>query len=84
MRVMSGKHLRLIPGFVAGAMIAGHAGPASTEPQPANPWPPIVFYVAKGDPNACGPGCREWIVAEGTIDRDAPARLRGLLGPVLN
>ncbi len=39
----------------------------------------MVFYVAKGEPNACGPGCREWIVAEGAIDRDAPVRLRALL-----
>jgi hypothetical protein len=52
---------------------------ASAEPQPVNPWPPIVFYVAKGEPNACGPGCGEWIAAEGTIDENAHRRLRGLL-----
>jgi hypothetical protein len=41
--------------------------------------PPIVFFVAKGDADACGPGCREWIAAEGTIDAGADDRLRALL-----
>ena len=52
------------------------AAPATKhEPLP----PPIVFFVAKGDANACGPGCSEWIAAEGTIDIGADARLRALL-----
>jgi hypothetical protein len=54
-----------------------HAAPS--EPQPANPWPAIVFYVAKGEPNTCGAGCSEWIAAEGTIDENAHRRLHGLL-----
>jgi len=41
--------------------------------------PPIAFFVARGDANACGPGCREWIAAEGTIDSDADDRLRAFL-----
>jgi hypothetical protein len=41
--------------------------------------PPIMFFVAKGDADACGPGCREWIAAEGTIDPGAEDRLRALL-----
>ena len=41
--------------------------------------PPIVFFVARGDPNSCGVGCREWIAAEGTIDTGADDRLRALL-----
>ena len=41
--------------------------------------PPIVFFVAKGEADACGPGCAEWIAADGTIDAGAPARLRALL-----
>jgi hypothetical protein len=61
------------------AMIAAQTGLATAEPQPAPAWLPVVFYVAKGEPNACGPGCREWIAAEGTFDRDAPQRLRALL-----
>jgi hypothetical protein len=38
-----------------------------------------VFYVAKGEPNACGRGCSEWIAAEGMILKDSPQRLRDLL-----
>src|SRR5262249_51328077 len=37
---------------------------------------PMVFFVAKGGPNACGPGCSEWIAAEGMIDPDAAERFR--------
>ena len=51
---------------------------ATPAKKPALP-PPIAFFVAKGDANACGPGCREWIAADGTIDDGAAARLRALL-----
>jgi hypothetical protein len=37
---------------------------------------PIAFFVARGAPNACGPGCSEWIAAEGTIDSEAVRRFR--------
>jgi hypothetical protein len=40
---------------------------------------PIVFYLAKGEANACGPGCSEWIAAEGRLDAGADQRLRALL-----
>jgi hypothetical protein len=40
---------------------------------------PIVFYVAKGEPHSCGPGCSEWIAAEGDLDRGAARRLRAFL-----
>jgi hypothetical protein len=56
---------------------ATHA--ASAEPQPTQMLPPMVFYVAKGEPNACGRGCSEWIAAEGTIVKDSPQHLRDLL-----
>ncbi|HEY2135286.1 MAG TPA: hypothetical protein VGH49_05325 [Xanthobacteraceae bacterium] len=39
----------------------------------------MAFFVAKGGPDACGPGCQEWIAAEGTIDSDAEPRLWELL-----
>jgi hypothetical protein len=68
----------LLSACMSSALAAG-TNAASAEPQPTQVWPPIVFYVAKGDPNACGPGCGEWIAAEGTIDENAPRRLRGLL-----
>src|SRR5262249_29773027 len=45
----------------------------------ANLKQPIVFYVAKGTPGACGPGCSEWIAAEGDIDPAAEPRLWELL-----
>jgi hypothetical protein len=65
------------------------AAPAKTaEPakKPASPskaaaaQPPIMFYLATGEPDACGPGCREWIAAEGRIDAGAAGRFRALLG----
>jgi len=79
MPVMNGKLVQSIPGLVAGALILADGGRAAAEPQAAYSWPPIVFYVAKGEPNACGPGCSEWIAADGLIDRAAADRLRGLL-----
>jgi hypothetical protein len=36
---------------------------------------PIIFFIARGQPGACGPGCDTWIGAEGTFDPDAPKRL---------
>lgn len=39
----------------------------------------MVFFVAKGAPNSCGPGCSEWIAAEGAFDPEAPQRLREFL-----
>jgi hypothetical protein len=40
---------------------------------------PIEFYVAHGDANACGPGCSDWIAAQGKIDAGAADRFRQLL-----
>ena len=41
--------------------------------------PPLVFYVAKGEPNACGDGCDTWIAAEGAFDMGAAKRFRDFL-----
>lgn len=42
--------------------------------------PPVMaFFIARGEPNACGPGCSEWIAADGSIDRKAAERLEALL-----
>src|SRR5215471_4345244 len=30
--------------------------------------PPMIYYLAKGEEGICGPGCSEWIAAEGQID----------------
>jgi hypothetical protein len=57
--------------------------PAAKKDTPAAkkdaPTPPIVFYVARGDDDACGPGCSEWIAADGQFDAGAPQRLRAVL-----
>src|SRR5215831_20955411 len=57
------------------------ATPQKTEPGKAKleGMPEIVFYVAKGDSNACGLGCDQWIAADGRIDAGAPQRLRRLM-----
>jgi hypothetical protein len=40
---------------------------------------PLIFFVAKGGPNACGPHCSAWIAADGMIDPDAAQRFRAFL-----
>jgi hypothetical protein len=40
---------------------------------------PMTFVVAKGDPGACGPGCSEWIAAEGGFDQAVHVRFREFL-----
>jgi hypothetical protein len=55
----------------------GKSAPKSKQSSPITT--PIVFYAAKGQPDACGPGCSEWIAAEGQFDVGAPQRLRTFL-----
>ena len=40
---------------------------------------PMVFYLAKGEPDSCGPACSEWIAAEGRFEESSAQRLRALL-----
>jgi len=40
---------------------------------------PLIFFVAKGGPDACGPGCSKWIAADGMIDSGAAERFRAFL-----
>lgn len=40
---------------------------------------PMIFFVAKGAPDACGRGCDTWIAAEGTFDPDVHKRLSDFL-----
>ena len=76
--------LRLLPISVAllvasaGCLIAAEA---QGDKAPVNPltMPAIEFYLARGEADACGPGCSVWIAAEGRIDVGAPQRLRRLL-----
>jgi hypothetical protein len=39
----------------------------------------MIFYVARGADGACGPGCSEWIAAEGTVQWDTHKRLIAIL-----
>jgi hypothetical protein len=63
--------LILFPGT---AMTASSGAPASLDHLP-----PMVFYVAKGAPDACGPGCDSWIALEGMVDAGAADRFRKFL-----
>jgi hypothetical protein len=59
--------------------------PTHTPDRPSKPTrsasmpPAMAFFIARGDVDACGPGCSEWIGADGAIDADAAQRLRALL-----
>ncbi|WP_213742132.1 hypothetical protein [Bradyrhizobium sp. dw_411] len=39
----------------------------------------MIFYVAHGSSGSCGPGCSEWIAAEGVIQWDTHKRLIAIL-----
>jgi hypothetical protein len=28
----------------------------------------MIFFITKGEPNSCGPGCSEWVAAEGRFE----------------
>jgi hypothetical protein len=87
---MTCRTLRAAVAVIAGAAVASiqiHAALAAkrapSEYDELNNTP-LLFYLAKGAPNACGPGCSEWIAAEGYFDAGAPERLRALLGRIGN
>jgi hypothetical protein len=63
------------------AAVAAETDPAKAAPSGAKAaaTAEIVFFPARGEANACGPGCNEWIAAEGKIDPGAAARLRRVL-----
>lgn len=80
------RHVLLLCAAVLGSVpvvAEGGAAHAQTQAQRTretiNRWP-MIFLAAKGDANACGAGCNEWIAAEGAFDPGAPQRLRDLLG----
>jgi hypothetical protein len=79
---------RLALAGIAGALaliLGSHGTPAQPNLEP------MIFFVAKGEPNACGPGCSEWIAAEGKFDgpqveqrfRDLLASLKGRNLPIV-
>jgi hypothetical protein len=88
MRLMPPRILSILVAALAGIAGATAAWAADPLPEPTKTSPagpndalmaPIEFYLAHGEADACGPGCNEWIVAEGKIDVAAPNRLRLLL-----
>ena len=42
----------------------------------------LTIYLAKGAPDACGPGCDRWIAIEGEIDGSAASRVRRFLAGI--
>jgi hypothetical protein len=69
----------------APSLAAAQGGKPAADRKPAKPDVPagyvqMMFFLAKGEPGACGPGCSEWIAAEGTFDRAAATRFRTFLG----
>jgi hypothetical protein len=44
-----------------------------------SPTDAMIFYVAHGADGACGPGCSDWIAAEGTVQWDTHKRLIAIL-----
>jgi len=40
---------------------------------------PLTFFLARGPEESCGPGCREWIAADGQFDEGSAARFRAFL-----
>ena len=68
------------------AALMGFTGiaPAQDPNRPAvggigSPVDAMIFYVAHGPEGACGPGCSDWIAAEGTVQWDTHKRLINIL-----
>src|SRR5262245_24916320 len=75
MIVMRATRLVLVGIATALTLTLGSHG-TSAQPNPE----PMLFFVAKGEPNACGRGCSEWIAAEGRFEGpQVERRFRDLL-----
>ncbi len=60
------------------------AATAQTTPRPpvggfGSPADAMIFYAAHGADGSCGPGCSDWIAAEGTVQWDTYKRLINIL-----
>ena len=58
---------------------AGQSRDAAPPKESKKPSAPMIFYLAKGGSDSCGPGCSEWIAAEGRIDESSVQGLRAVL-----
>src|SRR6266849_6530911 len=63
------------------AVLASTLGSHGAPEQPITE--PMIFFIAKGERDVCGPGCSEWIAAEGMFDGpEVERRFRDLLDAV--
>jgi len=81
---MTANSLRIfLPGLLVAVIMSGAAtGQAITRPPVGgfgSPTDAMIFYVAHGADGACGPGCADWIAAEGTVQWDTFKRLIAIL-----
>jgi hypothetical protein len=66
------------------SLVAAACAQAQTPQRPpvggiGSPPDAMIFYAARGPAGACGPGCSEWIAAEGTVQWDTYKRLLAIL-----
>ncbi|NUN04525.1 MAG: hypothetical protein HUU57_02075, partial [Bdellovibrio sp.] len=65
---------------LAGLTLALVADPVSqAEAQQSSSRRSMVFFLAQGGPDACGPGCTDWIAADGAFGPDTLGRLTAFL-----
>lgn len=64
---------------IAASIAFTEAAQPAPKPGTAPKREPIVFFLAKGGPNACGRGCDTWIAAEGRLDPGADQLLEKFL-----
>ena len=72
----------LFGGLIAVITTGVAAGQTTTRPPVGGVGSPpdaMIFYVAHGAADACGPGCSDWIAAEGTVQFDTNRRLIAIL-----
>src|SRR5690349_24599562 len=67
--------------LLAGLLLASGLARLAHAQKPAAPdlGDPMIFVLAHGGPDACGPGCSEWIAAEGLFNNDTEERFRRFL-----
>lgn len=68
--------------LVASLLLPGALRAEETPDAKAGLAPTLTIYLAKGAPDACGPGCDRWIAIEGQIDPEAAPRVRRFLAGV--
>ena len=72
-----GLSIAVVSGGMAFGQAKAPAPPASDSVELLKK--PMILYVARGESDACGPGCNEWIAAEGAFDTGSARRLRAFI-----